>query len=153
MSDVLNAVGSQSERVLHKATESEELCKKFMALVSLLALECHQRGKNMSGLRMGAVVMSGNRLIAKVLFSDLIVPQSPESCLSASGLLDFMRKEAHGLWLFVQQNPCLITWLQHMIEKLDAYCRDKGKQFHEVEFSQAFMDREDNVVLEIEQGA
>ena len=153
MSDVFNAVGSQSERVLHKATESEELCKKFMALVSLLALECQGRGKNLSGLRMGAVVMSGKLIIAKVTFSDLIIPQSPEPALSATGLLDFMQKEAHGLWLFVHQNPCLVTWLQQVVEKLDAYCRDKGKQFHEVEFAQAFMDREDNVVLEIEEGA
>lgn len=147
--DVHTAIGEISERVLHRATENLDLCQRFMALVSLLALECNERGANMSGLQMGNVVMSGNRLIAKVTFSKLIVSRSPEAAPSATGLIDFMHKEAKGLWLFVNKNPCLVTYLQQMVEKMDTYCRDKSKEFNEVEFAQAFMDKEDNVVLEI----
>lgn len=149
--NVLSAVGEQSERILHKATENIELCQRFMALVSLLALECNQRGANMNGgLQMGAVLMTGNRMVSKVSFSKLslsltttVVPQN------VSSLLDLMMQEARGLWLFVCKNPCLVEYLKQIVEKMDAYSRDKGKAFNEIDFENAFMDREDNVVLEI----
>jgi hypothetical protein len=97
--------------------------------------------------------MSGNRMIAKVAFSKLIVSRSQEMAPGASSLVQFLRREAEGLWLFIRKNPCLVKYLQQIIERMDAYSRDKGKPFHEISFSNGFMDKTDNIVLEIEQGA
>ena len=148
--DVLAAIGEQSENVLHKATENMELCQRFMALVSLCALESNKRGCSMGGLRMGNVVMGGNRMTAKVSFSKIIVPRVPEAYPNSSTLVDFLHHEAHGLWLFLQRNPCLVKFLEQVIEKMDTYCRDKSKKFEEIEFSNAFMSKEDDIVLEID---
>jgi len=149
--DVLAAVGEQSENVLNKATMNVELCQTYMALVSLCALECNRRGCNMGGLQMGNVLMTGNRMVAKVTFSKLIIPGSriPEASPNSSRLVDFLHREAHGLWMFLQKNPCLIKFLEQVVERMDTYCRDKGKKFEEINFSKAFMSKEDDIVLEI----
>lgn len=151
--DILSAVGEQSERVLHKATESIEICQRFMALVSLCALESNRRGNSVGGVRIGNVSMSGDRMIAKVTFSKIIIPRVPEAAPNSSTLVEFLHREARGLWLFIQKNPDLVRFLEQVIEKVDSYCRYKGKKFEEVTFSNAFMDSEDNIVLEIEKGA
>lgn len=150
--DVLSAIGETSENVLHKATENMELCQTFMALVSLCALECNKRGCNMGGLQMGNVLMSGNRMIAKVTFSKLVIPGAriPEAYPNASRLVDFLHQEAHGLWLFLRKNPCLVKFLEQVSEKMDTYCKDKGKKFEEVKFAKAFMSKEDDIVIEID---
>jgi len=151
--NVESAIGEKSEKVLHKATENIDLCQRFMALVSLCALECNKRGASMSGVQIGNVLMTGNRMVAKITFSKLIVPRTPEAYPNSSILVEFLHREAEGLWLFIRNNPCFIRFLEQVLEKMDTFCRDKGGKFEEVSFVNAFMDNEDNIVLEIAKGA
>ncbi|MFA5937356.1 MAG: hypothetical protein WC822_05800 [Candidatus Paceibacterota bacterium] len=153
--DVLSAIGGASESLLDKAAESIEICHKFMAIVALCALEANARGTNMGGVQVGNLAMTGGtRLVAKVTFSKLILNTSVMPTAPAkSKLVDFLHAEAEGLWLFIQKNPTFITYLEQLVNIIEVYARDKSVPFNEVSFSQGFMDREDNIVLEIEQGA
>lgn len=151
--DVLAAVGGASEELLNKATDNLDICQRFMALVSLCALEANKRGCSMGGVRIGSIVMNGDRLVAKVTFSKLEIPRTITLANNAAKLVDFLHGEAEGLWMFIQKNPCFITFLEQLVTIMAAYCKDKGLDFGEVSFSHAFMDSEDNIVLEIDRGA
>ena len=152
--DVLAAVGGASEELLHAATDNLDICQRFMALVALCALEANKRGCSMGGVRVGSIVMNGpNRLVAKVTFSKLVIPRNITLANQAARLVDFLHGEAEGLWLFIQQNPDFITYLQQLVEIVARYSRDKSLDYGEVSFSHAFMDNEDNIVLEIDRGA
>lgn len=151
--DVLAAVAGASEDLLHKATDNLDICQRYMALVALCAIEANKRGASMGGVQIGNIVMNGKRLIAKVTFSSLIVPRQITLANNASRLVDFLHGEAEGLWLFIQKNPDFIKFLEQLVSIMDGYCRDKSLDYGEVSFSHAFMDNDDNVVLEIEEGA
>lgn len=151
--DVLAAVGGASEELLHKATDNLDICQRFMALVALCALEANRRGASMGGVQISSLAMSGKRIVAKVTFSKLVIPRSITLSNNAARLVDFLHGEAEGLYLFIQKNPCFITFLEQLVTMSARYCKDKGKDFGELAFSQAFMDSEDNLVLEIEEGA
>ena len=151
--DVLAAVGGASEELLHKATDNLDICQRFMALVAMCALEANKRGASMGGVQIGSIVMNGRHLVAKVTFSKLIIPRSITLANQASRLVDFLHGEAEGLWLFIQKNPDFIKFLEQLVNIMATYCTDKGLDYGEVSFSHAFMDSEDNIVLEIENGA
>ena len=152
--DVLAAVGGASEELLHAATENLDICQRYMALVALCALEANKRGASMGGVRVGSIVMNGpDRLVAKVTFSKLVIPRSITLANQASRLVDFLHGEAEGLWMFIQQNPDFITYLQQLVDIVSRYSRYKSLDYGEVSFSHAFMDKEDNIVLEIDKGA
>ena len=152
--DVLAAVDGASEELLHKATENLDICQRYMALVALCALEANRRGCSMGGVRVGSIVMNGpDRLVARVTFSKLVIPRSITLANQASRLVDFLHGEAEGLWMFIQQNPDFITYLQQLVDIVSRYSRDKSLDYGEVSFSHAFMDKDDNIVLEIEKGA
>jgi len=151
--DVLAAVGGASEELLHKATDNLDICQRFMALVSLCAIEANKRGASMGGVRISSIVMNGPRLVAKVTFTRLEIPRTITLANNASRLVDFLHGEAEGLWLFIQKNPCLVTFLEQLVTIMAGYCKDKGLDYGEVSFSHAFMDSEDNIVLEIDRGA
>ena len=152
--DVLAAVGGASEELLHAATDNLDICQRFMALVALCALEANKRGCSMGGVRVGSIVMNGpNRLVAKVTFSRLVIPRTITLANQAAKLVDFLHGEAEGLWLFIQKNPDFIKYLEQLVTIMTGYCKDKGLDYGEASFSHAFMDNEDNIVLEIDRGA
>ena len=151
--DVLAAVAGASESLLHKATDNLDICQRFMALVALCAIEANGRGCSMGGVQVGNIVMNGHRLVAKVTFSRLEIPRSITLANGAARLVDFLHGEAEGLWLFIQKNPDFIKYLGQLVTIVDLYCKDKGLDYGEVSFSHAFMDKEDNIVLEIDRGA
>ena len=95
--DVLAAVGGASENLLNKATDNLDICQRFMAMVSLCALEANKRGASMGGVQIGPIVVSGTRLVAKVTFSKLIVPRTITLANNAARLVDFLHGEAEGL--------------------------------------------------------
>ena len=150
--DVLAAVGGASEELLHKATDNLDICQRFMALVALCALEANKRGASMGGVQIGSIVMNGPRLVAKVTFSRLVIPRSITLANGAAKLVDFLHGEAEGLWLFIQKNPDFIKFLEQLVTIMTGYCKDKGLDYGEASFSHAFMDSEDNIVLEIDRG-
>jgi hypothetical protein len=151
--DIFAAVAGSSESLMAKATESIEVCNKYMAIVSLCAIEANKRGKSLGGVRVGNIVMSDNRLVAKVSFSGIILPGTVNISPNVKTLVDFLHAEAEGLWLFIQKNPSFITYLEQLVTMLESYCRYKSIEFSELTFSQGFMDNDDNIVLEIEKGA
>ena len=151
--DVLAAVGGSSEDLLDKATENMEICQRFMAVVALCALEANKRGASMGGVQIASIVMNGKMLIAKVTFSKLVIPRTITLANNASRIVDFLHGEAEGLWIFIQQNPCFIEYLRQLVSIVDAYCKDKSLEYSELKFVHGFMDSEDNIVLEIEEGA
>lgn len=151
--DVLSAIGGASEELLNKATDNLDICQRFMALVALCALEANRRGCSMGGVQVGNIVVSGDRLVAKVTFSRLVIPRTITLANGAARLVDFLHGEAEGLWLFIQKNPDFIKYLEQLVTIMVGYCKHKGLDYGEVSFSHAFMDSEDNIVLEIDRGA
>jgi hypothetical protein len=149
--DVLSAIGSKSDELLDQAMQNIELCQRFMAFVSLCALEAHRRGTGFDGIRVGNVEMTENRMRAHVSFTRLIVPRPMPSVPEASTFKEFLAKEAYGLWLMILKNPDFMTYLGQVCSKMRAYCSHKGLKFSELKFSDGFMDREDNIVLAIEE--
>lgn len=157
--NVLAAVGEKSERLLHAATDNADLCRFFMALASKVALTAAERGLSLDGIRIGAVSMTGTRIIARVTFSNLAIARTTPDVPEADSLLEFIGKEARGLYLLIKKNPDFLVWLQGVIEKMEAHARHKGRKFSEVTFGEtkkagdcapAFMDADDNVVLDMD---
>jgi len=150
--DVMGAIGEKSEGLLDQAMQNVELCQRFMAFVSLCALEAHRRGTGFDGIRVGNVEMTENRMLARVSFTRIIIPRPMPSIPEAATFKEFLVKEAHGLWLMVRKNPDFLTYLGQVCAKMRAYCGHKGKAFGDIKFADGFMDKEDNIVLTIEEG-
>ena len=157
--DAMAAIGQGSERLLHKVTENVQLCQMAMGLVSLLALEAHRRGSDMGGVTIGRVEMSGLRMKARVGFSRTAVRRSAPSVPAANSFMHFLKAEAEGLYLFIAQNPDILTWLEGVVTRMEAHADFKRIGFSEVTFGDskkvgeaaaALLDQDDNLVLEMD---
>lgn len=151
--DVLAAVGGKSEELLHRATDNLEICQQFMAFVSLCAIEANKRGSSLGGTTVSSIIMNGHTLRAKVRFSRIVVPRTIMLAPNTKRLVDFLHTEAEGLYIFIQHNTTFVTFLDQLVSIIDTYARDKSLEYSEIKFAKTFMDNEDNVIMEIEQGA
>jgi hypothetical protein len=149
--DIHSAIGASSERLLRKAEENIQLCQNFRSLCGLLADEGVTRGSPY--IQIGRVSMTGTRMRAFVMFSKLKIPETYVTYPETNNLMATIYRENQAFYRFIQENRSLIRYLKDVVEHLDTYCRDKGKKFEEIEFSEAFMERdEDFVVLQIDDG-
>lgn len=157
--DALAAIGQGSERLLHKVTENVELCKAAMGLIALMALEADRRGADLGGVTIGHVEMSGLRMKAKVKFSRTPIRRPVPAIPSVNSFMHFLKAEAEGLYLFIAQNPDVLTWLEAIVTRMEAHARFKSVDFGAITFNEtrkagdasaAFLDKEDNLVLEMD---
>jgi hypothetical protein len=145
------AIGQSSERLLHHVMDNQELCQRFMGFVALCGLECEKRAVPMDGIQIGPVHMGGNKMTAKVSFSQLSLMRSaPPETKAADSFLAFLGKEAEGLYLLIRKNPDFIKYLQSIVEEMDGFAKWHRKEFESLKFANGYMDKEDNIVLEIE---
>jgi len=146
--DAASALGTSSTRLLDKVIENRDLTNAFIAMLWQIANTASARGARMDGISIDPVTMTENRIRAHVSFSSLSLPSRFIS-VSARNLADYVGKENVELSIFIRANPDIPAMLQGVVEKMDAYARDKGREFSSLQFSSGFMDQDDNFVLEI----
>lgn len=157
--DVHSAIGQKSERLLHRVMDNAELAQSIMGIVSLICLTANERGKDLRGIRLGSVEMTGNRMIAKVSFASITVRRAAPEIPSVNSFMHFLKQEAEGLYLAIAHNPDWLIWMRQTIEKMEAYAEHKGIEFGDLTFGKTknpgdgaavFLDKEDNIVMELD---
>jgi len=149
-SDVLSALGGSSTTLLAKVASNRDLANAFIAMLWVIANTASARGARMDGIRIAAVTMTENRIRAHVGFHSIALAPARYITAQAQNLADHIGQENHDLHVFIRANPDIPAMLEGIVEKMDAYARDKGRRFEELAFSNGFMDDEDNFVLEIQ---
>ena len=145
------AIGESSNRLLRHVMDNHELCQRFMGFVALCGLECEKRGVPMDGIQIGPVHMGGRKMTAKVTFSRISIMRSaPPDTKSADSFLEFLGKETQGLYLLIRKNPDFIKYLQTVVEEMDGFAKWHKKEFSALKFENGYMDKEDNIILELE---
>lgn len=146
--DTVSALGQESTRLLDKVRTNRDLANAFKAMLWIIANTATERGARMDGIKIDPVNMTENRIRAHVNFYSVSLPQR-HITVAAQSLADHIAREEYELSVFIAANPDIPEMLAGIVEKMDAYARDKGREFSGLQFHNGFMDKEDNFVLEI----
>ena len=149
--DTSTALGALAPQVLHKVILSKDLVNNFKAALRIICDTASERGKRLDGIEAGSVTMTENRIRVKIIFPSAIIKTTTRSMNpAADSLAEKIAKDEYLLWVFLRANPALPEMLKGIIQKMDAYARDKGAQFHEINIINGIMDHEDYLVLFLE---
>jgi hypothetical protein len=149
--DASSAIGQDSTRLLDKVRQNKDLCNNFISILWCLANTATARGARMDRMRIGEITMTENRIRFKVEFRPLILGTSRYISVQASGIAQHIGAENIELSIMIRSNPDIPIMLEGIVEKMDAYGRDKGKRFEEIQFIKGyFVETEDCFILEID---
>ena len=147
--DALAALGSRSENLLAMLARNKDLANVFMGVLWVIANTAAERGAKMDGIQIEPVTMTENRIRFQVKFYAISLASRRNISVQATSLADHIGRENAELWVFIRANPDIAVMLQQVLEKLDAYARDKGVPFADIKFSNGIMDDQDHFVLTI----
>ena len=116
----------------------------------IIAGTAAERGAKMDGIEIGEVTMTENRIRAHVGFHSLSLALRRYPSAQAKTLADHIGQENHDLYILLRANPSIVEMLGGIVEKMEAWARDKGQDFAALQIAKGFMDHEDNFVLEIQ---
>ena len=146
---VAAALGDSSGRLLEAAKGNRDLCNAFVAMLWIVANRAAELGARMDGVRCGEVTMTDNRIKFHVSFHGLALPGNRHIDVQARDMAEHIGKEQAELDIFIRANDTIPSVLMGVVEKIDAYARDKGKRFGEIVFASGFMSEDDDLVLEL----
>ena len=148
--DVASALGQESTRLFDQVRKNRDLCNNFMSVLWCLANTAAERGARMDGIEIGEVTITENRIRFMVNFHPLALGSTRYISVQAKSIADHIGLENRELAVFIRNNPSIPVMLEGIVQKMDAYARDKGKKFSEVEFVKGyFVQTEDCFILEI----
>ena len=147
--DVLSAVGADSETLLYRMAQNKDLANVFMGVLWVIANTATERGAKMDGIQIEPVTMTENRIRFLVKFYGVSLASRRNISVQAQTLADHIGRENAELWVFIRANPDIPEMLRGLVEKLDAYSRDKGVPFADIKFANGIMDDQDHFVLTI----
>ena len=147
--DAESALGAQSTRLLDRVVQNKDLANTWMAMLAAIANTAAERGAKMDGIEIGEVTMTENRIRAHVSFSSISLISRRYISPAGADLAEYIGKENADLWTFIRANPSIPEMLVGIVNKMDAYCRDKGRDFHDLQFGPCIMDNDDNFMLPI----
>ena len=147
--DASTALGAESTRMLDRVVQNKDLANTFMAMLASIANTAAERGARMDGIEIGEVTMTENRIRAHVGFHSVSLATRKYISPAGADLASYIGKENADLWTFIRANPDIPAMLVGIVEKMDAYCRDKGRDFHDLQFGPCILDNEDNFMLPI----
>ena len=145
--DTASALGGMAEQVKRQVVLNKDLTNNFKAALRIILDTASERGKRLEGIETGPVTMTANRIRVKIIFPGALVTSARTMSLDASTLLEKIAKDEYLLWVFLRANPALPEMLKGIIMKMDAYARDKGAKFHELNIINGIMDHQDHLVL------
>lgn len=143
------ALGAKSNRLLARVEQNRDLCNNFMATLWIIANTAAERGAQMDGIEIGEVTMTEGRIRAKVGFHSVSLASRRYISPDGDDLASWVGSENQDLWTFIRANPDIPAWLAAVVEKMDAYCRDKGRAFSGLQFGPSIMDKDDFLVMPI----
>ena len=147
--DAGTALGQKSTRLLDRVVQNKDLVNYFLGTLWIIANTACERGAKMDGIQIGEVTMTENRIRFHVSFSSISLITKRYISPDGADFAEYLGKENQDLFIFIKSNPDIPAMLCGVIEKMDAYCRDHGRDFSSLEFGSAFMDHEDNFVIPI----
>ena len=147
LNDAASALGQQSARLLDRVVQNKDLTNAFMGMLWIIANTATVRGAKMDGIEIGPVTITENRIRAHVTFHTVSLAGNRYISPDGADLAEHIGKENQDLFVFIKANPDLPAMLTGIIEKMDAYARDHGRQFADLEFQNGIMDDSDNFVL------
>ena len=148
--DAASALGQASTRLLDRVVRNKDLTNFFKGFLGRVADRASELRAGMEGIRAGTVTMTENRIKCPVSFIGLILPASGTMSISAQCLTDHIGKENELFYALIRANPSIAEMLVQVIEKMDAYARDKGRDFAGLEFLPIIMDEQNNFILPIQ---
>ena len=149
LNDASTALGQKSTRLLDRVAQNKDLTCAFQAMLWILANTAAERGAKMDGIQIGEVTMTENRIRAHVTFHSVSIASQRYIRPDGADLASHIGQENQDLFVFIKANPDIPAMLLGIVERMDAYARDKGRDFSGLQFSAGFMDRDDNFILEI----
>ena len=147
--DASAALGQKSTRLLDCVVQNKDLVNAFLGVLWIIANTATARRAKMDGIQVGEVTMTENRIRFHVSFSSLSLATRRYISPDGADLVSYIGKENQDVFVFIKANPDIPTMLEGIVQKMEAYARDHGRDFAGLQFANGFMDNEDNFVLEI----
>ena len=148
--DASTALGAKSTRLLDRVTQNKDLTNTFVGMLWIIANTATERGAKMDGIEIGPVTMTENRIRAHVTFHTVSLASQRYISPDGADLASHIGRENQDLFVFIRANPDIPAMLEGIVQKMDAYARDHGRDFAGLQFANGFMDNEDNFMLEIQ---
>lgn len=146
-------LAEKSAAVAFKASENIQMANLFMALLGKAIVEARQRGKPIEGVTFDRPFMTGKSIQVKVNFSGLQTDLSiPMLDRRYDDVGKFVMANSAGLALAMRRNPQFSKLLAALFDMLELFCKHKGWAYKDLKVDQAFLDKEDFLIIKLSDG-
>lgn len=151
---VLQQLASQDSVVAFKATENGQMANLFMALLGKMIVEAAQRGKPIQGIAISRPSITNSRLSAHIVFHGIHTSIGvPILDRRYDDVGEYVKARSMGLSMAMAKNTAFTKFLSELFEVLESFCKHKGWPYKALKVSAAFLDKDDNLIAELENGA